>query len=834
MDAEIAYKQLEQIVDVIKEGQSVPYTDLLSSISQVSTCVLENYDNSRSLIQRSIGLFEKCPNVAIFALLEEIARFIDHIQSYYSTEIEDVTDLYQRNSALWEEHEIKSILEKSMPLFDKEYVLSHYNERIIAVLTPSERKKFIKFAVHSLQMHGEQTKWSKDTIDTHYTYLYMLYSICKYDSLMRFYFHYAYNIIDRLPSSVGPQETRDFAESMLLIGHVENMAYDAYLCAAKAYMLCHNAVAGLLYLHIATASVVQTNCKLSKEDVYDVLWLMIKILRELPYYHDQCTNLITRKFKEYHFDSYEEIWFMHSVFFFQLKWQNLKVSEVLDCLDEHREQIMRNMGNGAIPWYTLLCSIEDIYPEQFNEQLRMYKSLFEISIDPEGNEKLKDILNNENLTQHLFQTIRQLEKTRNSSDYASDNKDAILIANKLLPKAVEQGNVGDFILAMRVKTDFTFVFEDTYQDAMYKKLELDDDSPGTYDTPYRHINNLSYFIAMEPHDSMIWIGECSRGSFYFMSLSGKEYRIEKLDAWNNLDIKKQNKAVSQLQYQSGTIDRGGYYPKSFQDFEGEDKAFGELFGQHILPIPDGTQRLLVVKDVEISSIPHNLLSLNNGNYIGNAIPSANVISTEFLIQSNFDNFIVQGIQPNFWIPLYSGDMALCQLWSHMESCLTQNDVNVFTSLAMDHPMDGVINIVCAHGAKTIHKTDWFYAGDQPIKDVDSIVGDGKLLILLVCHSGTMHPSAYDTAVHSIIKKFIREGYSSIVAPVWGLSTEIVPLWLNTFLQEFLNNKVYVIDAVFKANMAVKEEYKAISAWACMHLYGNPYLRMDNQPRLPSL
>ncbi|MBQ9339284.1 MAG: hypothetical protein IJS13_03005, partial [Paludibacteraceae bacterium] len=111
------------------------------------------------------------------------------------------------------------------------------------------------------------------------------------------------------------------------------------------------------------------------------------------------------------------------------------------------------------------------------------------------------------------------------------------------------------------------------------------------------------------------------------------------------------------------------------------------------------------------------------------------------------------------------------------------------------------------------------------------VGEGQLLILLVCHAGTMQAGNYDTAVHSIIKKFIKKGYCSIVAPAWSLSTEFVPLWLSTFMDEFANKKEYVIDAVFKANMAVKDAYTAISAWACMHLYGNPYLQVNEKPRL---
>lgn len=150
-------------------------------------------------------------------------------------------------------------------------------------------------------------------------------------------------------------------------------------------------------------------------------------------------------------------------------------------------------------------------------------------------------------------------------------------------------------------------------------------------------------------------------------------------------------------------------------------------------------------------------------------------------------------------------------------------------MSIAEPLNSAINIVCAHGAKTIGDTEWFFAKGEPIKDVDAVVGKGKLLIMLVCHSGSMHPGAYDTAVHSIVKKFIRNGYNAVVAPAWSLATDIVPLWMNIFLDELINKKAYVIDAVYKANMAVKEKFFAISAWACMHLYGNPYLQLNDKP-----
>ena len=83
--------------------------------------------------------------------------------------------------------------------------------------------------------------------------------------------------------------------------------------------------------------------------------------------------------------------------------------------------------------------------------------------------------------------------------------------------------------------------------------------------------------------------------------------------------------------------------------------------------------------------------------------------------------------------------------------------------------------------------------DIPIVDTAKIIGKGKLLILFVCHSGSITRPEYDNAMHTLIKRYIRLGYSSIIAPMWSLNTEILPLWLTTFMGEVWNGR-FVIDA----------------------------------------
>ena len=45
------------------------------------------------------------------------------------------------------------------------------------------------------------------------------------------------------------------------------------------------------------------------------------------------------------------------------------------------------------------------------------------------------------------------------------------------------------------------------------------------------------------------------------------------------------------------------------------------------------------------------------------------------------------------------------------------------------------------------------------------------------------------------------------------------------------NKQFVIDSLYKANMAVKEKITSPEVYACLHLFGNPFLQIADKPVL---
>ena len=168
--------------------------------------------------------------------------------------------------------------------------------------------------------------------------------------------------------------------------------------------------------------------------------------------------------------------------------------------------------------------------------------------------------------------------------------------------------------------------------------------------------------------------------------------------------------------------------------------------------------------------------------------------------------------------------------SSLDDVIAKYNIDCNEQNVPEQPIEAEINIACAHGGADISDTQWFYADGNPIVETGKIIGRGKLLILFVCHSGSISRPDYDNAMHTLIKRYIRGDYSSVIAPMWSLNTEILPTWLEVFMGEMMN-KQYVIDALYKANMAVKEQFTSPEVFACLHLFGNPFLQIAERPVL---
>lgn len=824
-------KQIKQEIDACVEAE---IDDAIPHIHQCYNLLLPyiqvNYNNSRNTVQFCIGQFQR---VSSKSGVIQIAMAMANLRTIAPLFLNQPSPSLNYSYIKCSEADVRTLLEKIAPLLSGEHNASTLYPQIADTLMLDERRKMVSYIINSVQRYGLKTTWNKNTIENHIFFCSVLYSICKKDDAMDLFFYFYYNVLDRMNLSGEHQLARDFAEGLLIIGYNENLLAESYYGACRAYTLANNPVAGLLYMNIALVNLAQNGKPIPQHFAFEILWQMLKIMRELRVSSVKDIVFMAKEFDKLGCTDYDKLSFYHTTFSIRVfSKDKTLLSDVTDFLNENREIFFKNIEHSAMPWFTLINGMRSIFPDADYSGLQLYENALNMAVEKEGNEMFLDLYANKNLASHLKELLVKLKSTREREDYSKDNRTALVLAKRLLSQAVEEGNPGNYILAMQPKADFTFVLPTNVQTQMYQQVKIEDIEGEDYNLYYQEIEILRILLQADDSDAVMWIGK-GNAYFYNMILLRDMYNFGTLKGWHEMDVARiQQDVISQLQYTKSIKKEGEpIYYKSDYELRQEEESLYHSLEKCILSIPLIAARMFFVKDLEMAVFPHQLfVDDRTDRFIGASMPTANVISTELFIKTNFDEPLRGNYSKSFWTPVDSGEFTFQVILGQLESFLQKYNFDVHCEITPVVPLHADLNIVCAHGGSNISETEWFYANDQPLIETSSIVGQGKLLILLVCHSGTIAQTNYDNAMHTIVKRYIQMGYSSVVAPMWSLSTEIIPTWLSTFL-ECMEAGEYIVDAVFKANMQIKGEFIVPSAWACLHLFGNPYLQIGDKARI---
>jgi hypothetical protein len=276
-------------------------------------------------------------------------------------------------------------------------------------------------------------------------------------------------------------------------------------------------------------------------------------------------------------------------------------------------------------------------------------------------------------------------------------------------------------------------------------------------------------------------------------------------------------------------DKGQIRLVSPEEFNDEEIEIINFLSFTKLPIPDEAKSVLFVKDMQLSNFPHNLFLNQHNQLISKKNPVTNVLSTEWLLQTADAKSLAKNYNKSIWIPTESGDFALNYLYGNIEQTLVDASFEVFQELQLIKPLSADINIVCSHGAKNISETQIVYHEDEATYDLDKIIGNGKILIFFVCYSGSLKTEFFRNNVTSLVKRFIAQGYEAVIAPYWALDVTVPKYWLPELLNSLYAGQP-ISQAMHNANRKVYDQYPTPAAWACLHLYGNPNLQIEDKPQ----
>ena len=791
--------------------------------------VTNGYQQSRECLHFSIGQLERVHMIAVVKMIFMAMDSIDLLASKFSKTSSLSTTYYDVNV---DGQVIDQLMDRIGPDISGNVNMSQLKPEISHKLTLEERKLMASYCVETVQTLGLRANWDGDIINGQTMLMTIMYSICKHDNVMDFFFNWANNISDRLNTSSQYQLARDFAESLMMIGHQEGMIAECYYDASRAYIGARHVLGGLLYLNISLLD-LQKRTIVRKELAFDIIWQMLKIMRDAHFHNHGFVDKLLKMYDGLGMDEYKTLSVYQTAFGAGLYGEIEETAKRVEAfLCDKRDMIFSYIEHSAAPWYSLIRSLRQNGAKGDYLVMDSFEGMMKAILLQNGNEKMVKFYDeNEDKSALLMEELAKLETTRNSEDIGQDSYKALVLAKDVIEKAVADNKPADYILAMRPKSDFSFAMTDKKLEGDFKKVDVVDPKAEDCNLPYGEIDRLAWLLQMEKSDCVMWIGK-GNSKVFRMTLLGGMYKFDELSAISAIDADKlQKETISKLVFSQTERDRSDtIYTKNELELKSEAEQIYQQMKDCTIAVPNIVNRIFFVKDIAVSAIPHQLMiDERTGKFVGESWPSANVISTEFLIKSNFNDPLPKGYNKSYWSPLnkettfWGIKEGLKQVFEDYQFDVDDNDEPAM-------PLHADLNIVCAHGADNISDSEWFYAGGTPIFNSKRAVGPGKVLVLFVCHSGSITHQYYDHTMHTIIKRYLRMGYSSVVAPMWSLNTEITKIWLPVFMEN-VDAGGYVVDAVFQANMEVKKQFITPSAWACLHLFGNPYMKIADKPIL---
>lgn len=693
-------------------------------------------------------------------------------------------------------------------------------------LTNKELREIASSLIHSLQSDSKSIEWSNEKGQQHMFQLVALKALLDILGKTTLFYFVVSMFLDRLNSSEYFQAARDVTEEIILTSFKDNCPELGFLCSYHCYSRQESIHAAILSANISLYAVIQNKKLLLDKYVQEIIWETIKCFRNtkmhplvIQIYEKIPTNLC--------FTDYERRSIDHAYYLSLLMSKTEFLPEkVLNYLHKEREGIFNAGYNEALPWLLLLHNLKRLYPNaDFSTTgLGYYVNVFETIVPKDVYKKYTDIINgtSENTKEYLKLSLIKLNDTRNKSDIVYDISHALTIANRQIEDSFRCDDEEAILLSMILKSDFSLLFR-SKETAEFRPFELPNSDLSDAFSLYAEREKLFDEFCLSENQLITWLA-VSEGKVFQLSLLNGNFIFSKLDLfdWDAFHNLKKTYYFSNLSFEDTKKDIFGIQKVSSDEFLCQQKEIKEKVSFAQLYSMESPHEIFMIKDMELARFPHNLFLDENSEFIHRKKPIANILSTEWYLSCKDEAVIDQNMTKSIWIPTDSGDITLNKLYDSLKSEIEKYQFQIFSQVNIPSPLSSDLNIVCSHGNRDISSLQVIYPGDNPLDDLERIVGSGKVLVFFVCHSGSYKDEFFKNNITSLVKEFISRGYRAVIAPFWALHVNIPSIWLENFLIS-MTKGLSVNFSVFNANRAVSKVYQTPVAWASMHLYGNPNL-----------
>ena len=659
-----------------------------------------------------------------------------------------------------------------------------------------------------------------DDISTALTVMVNMWELSKKNDRLHEFYIYFNSLLHKLHFLGKNQLARDLSELALILSLKDKVFHYSFYIRMANYARQRNIIDSLL-----SANMLLFGINLSGKE-YDLflskmlleLFILLRNFQFYPYaerVRDARTKLIVD-------DEYD----LHQ---FDMAYFNMlllsRSDELFEIIQRHLEEndVMKFGKNAGIPWLALLHNLHKLDSAKFKSNNKLV-DLYTILLNDEDikNEPLiKNIIqgleddvskNKEIVKRH----IKDIQRSRNHKDVNYEITAIRPLVFNLLKNSIIKKDVEGALIAHSLMSDTSYlpICEDVFGLGYYPIKILDEDKlDSIYDN---YMSYLDLIIAESAEKQFLWIG-CTEYFSYSISLYKGIFSVLKNDNLKRSDARN---------WSENEIDKFAFndQPSMNEILQSKEEFWFNESTELLKKTPPlmsniECEEVVIFRDTEISIIPMNLLTKNSGAPLcdDHVIITPRSV-TEYI---NDREKIIDACKIKLWAPVENSDFAIQMAYSKISDEFTDEEMIKIDSLDPKIELNQDINIFISHGGKddlygfrSISTGSGLYVTDENL-----IFGTGDLAILFICHSGSSKASWYSNKLNTLIDKVLSMGYTTVIAPAWSYNVMLAGIWSRTFIDAFKNGK-NVAESNYFANMAVKEKFVGVGAYAAMHVFGN--------------
>lgn len=498
------------------------------------------------------------------------------------------------------------------------------------------------------------------------------------------------------------------------------------------------------------------------------------------------------------------------------------LGEANEFAAEHLEEIKSFGDASAVPWLSLICHLKLFFPEQFSSQaaLLVLEEHIDATLSKDQANRIRDMIlpRRPNTKTLIIDLLNKLHLSRNTFDHVYEVNMLQVAASRMLEAALDNGDIEGILLGHRVKSDGSLAFE------LSKGLPREtlichdgsslDQARGKSEQYFERVKQQ---LAQYPEYRYLWLGFEGERLYYLIHEDGRFVAYGYIPGCNktHIDIWLKD-SLPKLAFNDSPPYQGPLITRE-DIWRGESERTRQQLPK--LHLPNSEKRTLVLCDTEMACFPHNFL----------AEPTDEDLTQALCNPLSFDNYMrctpsdIDISEISIWAPLVEGDRAIQLAHGRLMDHLSDQRVTFADGLYPLFERDTDIKVFICHGGRS--ETGGFtglYPSDDKKYTTLDILGRGKVAILFVCHGGYVNADIYARSFQTLAKSLLMSGYETVIAPAWSLNVVIPGPWIEALLKS-LRSGANIVDAAFHANSRIKALYPVESAWAAMHVFGNPHI-----------